>query len=319
MNTRKMHFASGKLVNKLHTLLILSGMVGLFALLGWMIFGTMGIVWAVVIALVLFFTTPKISTPMVLRMYGAKKLSYADAPGLYDIVRELSRRSGLKAAPLLSYVPSRVMNAFSVGTQTNSAIALSDGILRYLNSREIAGVLAHEISHISSNDLKLHSLADVFTRITSTLSFFGQILILFYLPVAIFSQARVPLLFILVLIFAPSLSMLLQLALSRTREFDADLTAARLTGDPKALASALMKMDRYERSIWDLIFLPGRKVPQPSILRTHPHTKERVERLLAMVEDQEEPFSGIHDGPVLPDHFPRVERMPRWHWFRPWY
>ncbi|HDP25315.1 MAG TPA: peptidase M48 [Deltaproteobacteria bacterium] len=319
MNAAGAYFSQGKRLNTLHTILIFSAMLGLFALLGWMLFGSMGILWAVMIPVVLFFTTPKISPHMVLRMYGARRLSYAEAPKLHEIVGELSRRAGLTTAPQLTYVPSRVLNAFSVGTQDNSAIALSDGILRYLTLREIAGVLAHELSHISNNDLRLHALADVFTRITSSLSFFGQVLILFYLPMVLFTEAHMPVFFILVLIFAPTISFLLQLALSRTREFDADLTAARLTGDPQGLASALAKMDRYEQSIWDLVFLPGRKVPQPSILRTHPHTKERLERLAAMAGEQKPPVSDHEHIPILPEHFARIERPPRWHWFRPWY
>jgi heat shock protein HtpX len=269
-----------------HTVIILAGMGGLFGLLGWMIFGATGFLCAIVIAFVLFLFTPKVSPWLVLRMYRARRLSYDEAPGLFDIVFAFSKKAGLSTIPLLYYVPNRMLNAFSVGSAKGSGIALSDGIMRYLGRSEIAGVLAHEITHIKNNDLRLHALADLMTRITSLLSFLGQALMILYLPMVFFSKTDIPLIPILLLIFAPSLSALLQLALSRTREFDADLGSAELTGDPMALASALQKMDHYERGIWDIVYLSGHKKSHPSLLRTHPHTKERLERLSALAEQR---------------------------------
>ena len=216
-------------------------------------------------------------------MYRARRLSYNEAPGLFDIVMDFWEKAGLSTIPLLYYVPNRMMNAFSIGSAKGSAIALSDGIVRYLGRREIAGVLAHEITHIKNNDLRLHALADLMTRITSLLSFLGQALIILYLPMVFFSKTDIPLIPILLLIFAPSVSVLLRLTLSRTREFDADLGSAELTGDPMALASALQKMDHYDEAC-DIVYLPGRKPSHPSILRTHPNTKERLERLSALAE-----------------------------------
>jgi heat shock protein HtpX len=313
-------YAANKLSNMFQTFIIVFGMAALFGALGWMMFGKIGLVWALVLVFVLSLTTPRISPHMVLRMYGARKLTYSEVHGLYNIISKLSRKAGLTSVPQIYYVPSKVMNAFSVGVRENSAIAVSDGIIRHLNRREISGVLAHEVGHIANNDLRLHALADIMTRITSTLSFFGQILILFYLPLALFSQTHISLVLILLLIFAPTLSMMLQLALSRTREFNADLTAARLSGDPMGLASALKKMDTYERSIWDIIFLPGRKVPQPSLLRTHPHTKERVEKLMRLAQDESMTFSHSVDRNILlPENYPVIDRNPRYHWYKPWY
>lgn len=320
MTKNSEQYAANKIGNMFQTFIIISGMAALFGALGWTIFGKMGLVWALVLAFVLSLTTPRISPHMVLRMYGARNLSYSEARGLHDIISDFSRKARLTNVPQIYYVPSKVMNAFSVGVRENSAIAVSDGLIRHLNRREISGVLAHEVGHIANNDLKLHALADVMTRITSTLSFFGQILILFYLPLAIFSRTHISFVLILLLIFAPTLSMMLQLALSRTREFNADLTAARLSGDPMGLASALKKMETYDRSIWDIIFLPGRKVPQPSLLRTHPHTKERVEKLMSLAQDQSGTFfnDGDKDG-FLSENYPVIERNPRYHWFKPWY
>jgi heat shock protein HtpX len=275
---------NGKTHLLFQTFIILAGMAGLFGVLGWMIFGTTGLLCALVMASLLFLFTPRISPWLVLRMYRARRLSYDEAPDLFDSVVAFSKKAGLPTIPLLYYVPSRMMNAFSVGSAKGSAIALSDGIIRYLGRREIAGVLAHEITHISNNDLRLHALADLMTRVTSLLSFLGQALILLYLPMVFFSKTNIPLIPILLLIFAPSLSVLLQLALSRTREFDADLGSAELTGDPMALASALQKMDHYERGTWDIVYLPGHKQSHPSLLRTHPNTKERLERLSALTD-----------------------------------
>lgn len=313
------YYRSGKFHIMLQTLAILAGMAFLFGLLGWMLFGVIGLLWALIITVVLFFSTPKISPWMVLRIYRARMLLPDEAPKLHEIVSELSSRARLPSVPQLSYVPSRVMNAFSVGSSRNSAIAISDGIIRHLSVREIVGVLAHEISHIRNNDLKLLALADLMTRITYLFSFFGQILIVFYLPLAVFSETDFPLGPILLLIFAPTISMLLQLALSRTREFDADLGAAELTGDPAGLASALQKMDHYEQNIWDLIFFPRRKQLHPSLLRTHPHTKIRLEKLESLAGKERTPSMDSNGRGKLTEHFPQVDRIPKWSWLRRWY
>ena len=209
------------------------------------------------------------------------------------------------------------MNAFSVGRPGEAAITLSDGLLRHLDRRELIGVMAHEMAHIANNDLRLHALADMLTRVSSLLSFLGQVLILLYLPLMILMDTWVPVLPILVLLLAPSALSLLQLALSRTREFNADLGAARLTGDPQGLASALGKLESSQGSLWETLFLPGRRVPAPSILRTHPHTGERVRRLREIAGTQDpETFPGPD---WLQERFPVVHRSPRWHWLGPWY
>ena len=317
MTNSSEQYTAIKIGNMLQTGIIIASMAGLFGVLGWMIFGKIGLIFAVVLVIVLSLSTPKISPHVVMRMYKAYMLSGGDARGLNEIISKLSGRAQLPTVPQIYYVPTRVMNAFSVGSRQNSAIALSDGLIRNLSRREITGVLAHEVSHIANNDLRLHALANIMTKITSTLSFFGQILILLYLPIALFSETHISFAFILLLIFAPTVSMLLQFALLRTREFDADLTAARLTGDPVGLATALKRMDTAEKSIWDMLFIPGRKVPQSSALRTHPHTKERVEKLMSLAPEESGPalHSG-YDDLFLPDYFPTVERAQRRPWFR---
>lgn len=311
--------ASRNIRNTVQTFVILAAMSSLFGLLGWMLFGVIGLIWSLVMVGVLLATTPKLTPAVILRMYNARPLTYDEVPELYRVLSDLSGKADLENVPRLYYLPSRVMNAFSVGSGANFAVALSDGLIRYLSLREVEGVMAHEISHIRNNDLKLHTFADMMTRVTSLFSFFGQILLIFYLPMALLSDVRVPLLFIFLLIFAPTLSVFLQLALSRTREFDADLTAVRLTGDPQSLASALQKMDNFEKNFLDVFVLPGRKNPHPSILRTHPYTGQRIERIMRAGEASGHPFPGHHGGISLPDHIPEIRRMPKSHWLRPWH
>lgn len=305
--------------NLLHASVLLLAMGLLFGLLGWMVFGVPGVFMSLVLSLLVLMSTPRITPAIILKMYGARELSRPEAPGLYSVTDVLARRAGLTEAPHLYYVPSTVMNAFSVGTRESSAIALSDRLVRYLSSRELTGVIAHEMSHIRNNDLRLHTFADMMTRITSLLSFVGQVLVIVYLPMVFFTSARVPFVLILVLVFAPTLSVLLQLALSRNREYAADTTAVTLTGDPEGLASALKKMDTYEQKLWDILILPGRKVPGPSMLRTHPHTEERVRRIMLLAGDARRRPPGPDSVIILPDHFPPVAHAPRWNPFQPWH
>jgi len=119
------------------------------------------------------------------------------------------------------------------------------------------------------------------------------------------------------MVFAPTISALLQLALSRTREFDADLGAARLTSDPRGLATALAKMEKMQSGAFEQVLMPGRRVPEPSLLRTHPPTEERVQRLLQFADAFDEPPA---PQPLL-DHttLPGQPRRPRWHLGGTWY
>lgn len=299
------------------TLAILVLMAGLFGLMGYLVLGVYGLFLALGLSIVLLAMSPRIAPALVLRMYGARELSQSETPGLYALVAELSKRADLVKPPKLYYIPSKVMNAFSVGNRDDSALAFSDGIVRYLNWREIAGVFGHEIGHIRNNDLWIYSLADMLTRITSALSLFGQLMIVAYLPLLIFSDMRIPLPVIILMIFAPSMAMFMQMALSRTREYAADMAAVELTGDSQGLAAALMKMEQYQSRIWDRVLFPGRNLPEPSMLRTHPHTKERLERLRILEDGRA--YQHEERGKMLPDHFPLIQRPPRWHWLRSWH
>ncbi|MCG8066675.1 MAG: zinc metalloprotease HtpX [Candidatus Thiodiazotropha taylori] len=309
--------------NRLQSLLLLGVLAGFLALLGWLLWGRDGLFVLVTVGVVAVLANPAFSPWLIMRMYGARPLDHAEAPVLWRAMSELTARAGLATPPELFYVPSRMLNAFAVGTREQSAIAVTDGLLRQLELDELIGVLAHEVSHIRSNDLWVMGLADLFSRATSLLSLLGQFLLLLNLPLILFSQVTISWWAILLLIFAPNLSALAQLALSRTREYDADLNAARLTGNPNALARALARIERVQGGWLEQIFLPGRRVPEPSLLRTHPHTEERIARLMAL----KPALKGIDPSWARREPVPdinallgaRVRRVPRWHMNGLWY
>ena len=202
------------------------------------------------------------------------------------------------------------LNAFATGTPGNAVIGITEGLLRRLSLRELAGVLAHELSHVRNNDLSVMSLADVMTRFTQALSYLAVILAIFNLPAWLLGDSDMPFSALLLLYLAPTIGSLLQLGLSRTREYDADLEGAELTGDPRGLASALDKLERYQGRFWeDLMFpVPSRRIPQPSLLRSHPPTEQRVARLLALENREMAPPIEVVEEPMVSHgrHGPRL-------------
>jgi heat shock protein HtpX len=224
----------------------------------------------------------------------------------------LAERAGLPAVPALYYLPSPVINAFTVGSAGSSAIALTDGLLRHLSPREIAGVLAHEVAHIAHGDLRVMGLADFVSRLTSLFSLTGQFLLLVNLPWLLTAEVNINWPALLLLVFSPQLALLAQLRLSRVREFDADLKAAALTGDPKGLAQALAHIEQASRS-WRSLLLPGWGNPEPSWLRTHPTTPERIRRLLELVPATPAPTPWLPGSGTVPGFITvPVTRPPRW-------
>ncbi len=301
--------------NRLQSLLLLTAMAGFLAMLGWLLWGAQGLVALLSAGAVAVIANPMLSPWLVMRMYGARPLGRHQAPALWQMVSELAERAGLPARPRLFYVPSGMLNAFAVGSQPQSAIAVTDGLLRQLDTRELMGVLAHEISHVRSNDLWVMGLADLFSRATGLLSLFGQLLLLISLPLMFFSVVSINWFAILLLILAPNLSALAQLALSRTREYDADLNAVRLTGDPEGLAWALDKIERVQGGWMERILLPGRRIPAPSLLRTHPQTAARIARLMELQPRRKRAAHAAERNGRAPglDHLHEPVRPPRWH------
>jgi heat shock protein HtpX len=267
-------------LNALHTWIVIAGSAALTAFIAWTVFGVTGLVWAGVSMAISLWAAGRISPQMVLKLYKARALEPAEAPELHRVVRELAARAELPAVPQLYYLPSQIMNAFAVGTAENAAIAVTDGLVRGLTLRQLAGVLAHEVSHVRNGDLKVMALGDVLTRITGFMAQVGVIGLMISIPGMLAAGMKVPWLGLILMIFAPLIGGLLQLSLSRTREYDADLDAAAITGDPEALASALAVLENKQGRLWEGLVLPGGRVPDPSILRTHPKAEERIARLL---------------------------------------
>lgn len=303
-----------RLINLAQSLLLLAGMAGITWVIVSAVAGpevTLGIVTGSVLGLLL---APELPRRLLLKAYRAQRLDADVFPEGIAILEALAQRAGLPRVPELYYVPSRIPNAFAVGTPESSAICISDALLRLLNARELAGVLAHEVAHIAHRDLWIMGLADAMSRAVSVASWIGQMILLMNLPLILAGAAHVPWQVPLALIFSPTLMALLQLALSRTREFDADRAGAELCGDPEALASALLKLERHTGRFWEEMFLPGRRIPEPSLLRTHPPTQERVRRLREMARALHPPVTTGQTALPLPG-FAQPPAPPR---FGPW-
>lgn len=311
---------SHKLKNFFHTLILFMGMGVIMSLLGFILAGIEGILWAIFLGVLILVISPNLSPAFIFSLYRGRLLTAADAPGLYQIVRELSARAHLPTPPALYYLPSQIMNAFSVGAPTNPGIGVSDAMLKTLSLRELVGVLAHEISHIQHNDLRLMGYADIISRITNTLSLTGFLLILVNLPLFFLGMVTISWFALGVLIVTPNIMSILQLTLSRMREFEADRQAVLLTGDPKGLAMALGKIEAYESSIYDMLFRSGHGTPVPSVLRTHPAIEERIQQLLSLEESPKQTLTYSNDDRLeIPVSYQKLIRKPSWHIGGLWY
>jgi len=309
-----------KLRNLLHSAVLILGMTLIVSLCLWVLWGGEAVLWGLAGAVVAMALSPSVPPGVVLSLYRALPLGRAELPEVHAALAQLSQRAGLPRAPRLYYLPSSMLNAFSLGNRASAAIAVTDGMLHSLTLRELVGVLAHEVSHIAAGDLWIMNMADVLSRLTTLMSYVGLFLLLLNLPLILLGQVVVPWLLVLLLLLAPSLMSLLQLALSRTREYDADLEAARLSGDPEGLASALVKLEKRQGRFWESVLVPGRRVPDPSLLRTHPPTMERVRRLMEL---RGEVGDGrrvpLHHAVALPRRRPAVTKPPRHRWSGLWY
>ncbi|MEM0899422.1 MAG: zinc metalloprotease HtpX [Pseudomonadota bacterium] len=264
-----------RFVNRMHTTLLIGGSLLLLFVSVLLIFGFVGVIYAAFFCLFSYITLRRVGPSVVLKMYKARGVTPAQFPEGHAILNELAYRAGLQIKPKLFIVKSRMLNAFAVGRLEDSAIAVTDGLLHALTKRELAGVLAHEVSHIKNEDIKVMGLADAISRMLSMMSIAGLFALTF--NVAGFSQ--VSWLGVAALIAAPSIGSILQLALSRTREFDADYGAAMLTGDPDGLSSALSKLEYWQRRRLEAMALPVGRLAEPSMLRSHPPTDQRIARL----------------------------------------
>lgn len=290
-------------LNRLQTGLLILTLIGIAAAAGSLLFGESGLWLALFAVAGTLLLEPVAASALSLRLYRVRALHPQEAHEMWALLRELP------ATPVPHYVPSAVVNAFATGSKQEASIALTDGLLRRLSPRELAGVLAHEIAHITNEDLRVMGLADSVSRLTSLLALMGQVAILLNLPALLVGAAEVYWPGLLLLAASPQLALLAQIGLSRVREFDADRLAAELTGDPQGLASALAKIERVSRS-WRAWLWPGWGNPEPSWLRTHPATQERISRLLTLAPG---PASALplHAPHFLPESAV-TPRPPRW-------
>jgi heat shock protein HtpX len=296
--------------NFLQSALLLSGLLGLLALSAFLLTGPDGVLWVLIGGVVGLILAPRLPTPAAMRYFGARRIDQHDILPVAKAVARLASKAGLPTPPTLYDLPDPGMNSFAVGRREDAAIVLTDGMLRRLSLREIVAVLAHEIAHIAHNDLGIMQLADTVSRMTRVMAFVGLAIAVVSIPSTLFGDGRVPWFGMLILIFAPTFSGLLQFALSRTREFEADLEAAALTGDPAGLAIALGKVDRIANARWRRLVLA--RGDQPSLLRSHPPTVERIERLHSLESDTE-PAWGEQQIGQLPTILPH-RRRPRIWW-----
>lgn len=295
--------------NRVVTVAVMAGLVSWLTLVGWLVVGPQGIVWAALAAVLILVFQPVRSVTLLKALYGAYPLTPADAPGLYRIMGELAARAELSRVPPLLYLPRADIVALSTGWGRDAAIAVSGGLLRSLPTRELAGVLAHEIAHLRYGDLKILRLADTAGRLTRFLSLIGLFLVIFYLPAVMMAETGVPAWPLLLLVAAPVASDLLTFKLSRTREFNADSGAADLTGDPEGLILALNRIDALQSGGWERL---RRGWGWLAWLRTHPTTEDRIARLEEVAPVEPGPtWSTIPDFVLMPN-FETLRPPPWW-------
>jgi heat shock protein HtpX len=300
--------------NLLQTAVILLAMALLLGVVGWGLAGPHGLALMTGSGVGFMLFGTDVSGRVVMRALGAHPLTPQSAPIPFRILTAIARRANLSATPALYLLASSTPQAFTIGNRSDSAaICLSEGLLRVLGPRELAGVLAHEIAHILNRDIYVMMLADLVTRLTRGISMVGILLIVFNASLYVAgTEGGLPWWLPMVMLLAPTISALMQLALSRTREFEADRVAAHLSQDPEGLARALMALDLRNNGFWDQLLRSRRDGIEPSILRTHPLMEERVERLHALAREQ--PLGDFeHDsGPVLQGPHTTTNRRPHW-------
>jgi heat shock protein HtpX len=306
-----------RLRNIVQSFTLIAGIGVITAVSAYTLLGRESMVWALILFAFFSLAGPRVAPDAIIRMFNAKPVDAANGAPLLAIVRTLAVRAHLPAVPRVYLIPSATLNAFAIGTPERCIIGVTAGLLDRLDGRELAGVLAHEITHVSNNDIWVMSLADILSRLTRLMSFFALFLFFMSVPAWLLMGTPVPWAAIGILYFAPSLSSLLQLALSRSREYDADLGGAALTGDPEGLASALSKLERYQGRFWEDFTLPGRRIPLPSVLRTHPQTSRRIARLRELAKPAAVPLE-IPEQPGRWE-FPTSIPRPHFHWSGFWF
>jgi heat shock protein HtpX len=274
-------------MNNIKVFLLMAGMTALFGAIGAAVGGQNGMVMALVFAGAMNFIMYYTSSSMVLQMYGAHVVSEQDAPDLYGMVDRLRQRAGLPM-PTVAIAPHEQPNAFATGRNPEHAVVcVTEGILRVVPPDELEGVLAHELAHIKNHDMLLQTLT---ATMAGAISMLGNFALFFG---GRDDENRNPIAMLVMALIAPIAASLIQLAISRQREFKADAVGAEISGKPLPLANALLKLDAYAKRIPMHVSPAAAPLAQVNPLQasgggmlalfsTHPRTEERVARLRAM-------------------------------------
>ena len=280
-------------MNMMKTAVLMAGLAALFVFVGGAFWGRNGMMLFFGIAMVMNVGSYWFSDKIVLRMYGAQEVSEQDAPMLYGVTRDLARKANIPM-PRVYIIPSDSLNAFATGRNPkHAAVAATQGILRVLTRDELKGVMAHELSHVGNRDILIGTIAAAIAGAISMVASMAQWGMMF----GGFGGSRDDedrgsgLGAILMVIFAPFAAMLIQMAISRSREYQADKSGAELCGHPESLANALRKleigakqipMDASPATAHMFIVNPLRSGGISNLFSTHPPMAERIARLESM-------------------------------------
>jgi heat shock protein HtpX len=276
-------------MNNVKVFVLMAGMTALFGALGAAFGGQNGMVMALLFAGAMNFFMYYKSSSMVLRMYGAKVVTEQQAPELYRMVDRLRQRAGLPM-PTVAIAPHEQPNAFATGRNPeNAVVCVTNGILQLIGPDELEGVIAHELAHIKNRDMLLQTFTATMAGAISMLAQFGY----FFGGRSDDGESHNPIAGLAMLILAPLAAGIIQMAISRQREFKADAVGAQISGKPMNLAGALLKLDAYAKRIPMHVAPAAAPLAQvnplqahgggfTSLFSTHPRTEDRVARLRAM-------------------------------------
>ena len=276
--------------NLMKTAVLMAAITALFMALGSVLGGRQGMMIALVVAIGMNFFSYWFSDKLVLKMYNAQEVDETSAPQFYRMVRDLAQKAQLPM-PRVYVIEEDAPNAFATGRNPeHAAVAATTGIMRVLSDRELRGVMAHELAHVRHRDILISTISATMAGAISMLANFAM----FFGGRNSEGRPSNPIAGILVMLLAPLAASLIQMAISRAREFEADRGGAEISGDPQALASALQKIQAYahgtpleaaERNpatAQMMIINPLSAGGLRGMFSTHPATEERVERLMAM-------------------------------------
>lgn len=279
------------LENWFKTTILMAGIVVLFATVGMLLGGKSGMMIALLFAGAMNVYAYWFSDKAVLKMYNAQQVDASSAPEFYGMIAELAQRAGLPM-PKVYIIDEPQPNAFATGRNPeHAAVAATTGIIRILSPRELRGVMAHELAHVKHRDILISTMSATVAGAISAIAQFGM---LFGGGHNNDERNVNPVVAILIMIVAPLAAMLIQMAISRSREFGADAGGAEISGDPVALADALRKIEAYAHGVpmhtaelhpetaQMMIINPLTAEGVQGLFRTHPATAERVAKLLAM-------------------------------------